>query len=116
MDGTVFSLGPFLICFLATVFLAIYLYVVLYKSSRLLVDGIKIVFIGIAIIFARMIVPINFPFSMNIYLETLLEPLRLIAFTPFPGTEADMSCLFMVAWTLGTVYKAIVLIKRNRSF
>lgn len=66
------SLGPFITCFIGIAFLTVYLYIILYHSNHHFIYGAKIIFAGIFIIFLRMCIPVNFPFTYTINSSKLL--------------------------------------------
>ena len=55
------SMGPFITCTLGITFLTVYLYIILYKLDHPYIYGAKVIFAGIAVIFLRMCIPVNFP-------------------------------------------------------
>lgn len=69
------SLGPFITCFAGIAFLTVYLYVVLYGAKHHYIYGAKMIFIGIFIIFLRMCIPVNLPFTYTINSSRLFLPL-----------------------------------------
>ena len=67
------SFGPFLTCFFAIMFLTIYLYIILYRARNVFAKNTKWLFLGILLIFIRLSVPVNFPFTYSVY-DTVYSP------------------------------------------
>lgn len=61
------SLGPFITCFLSSILLTGYLHLILNKTRGIFKYHAKIIFVFLALIMIRMLIPINFPFTYSIY-------------------------------------------------
>lgn len=111
------SLGPFITCFIGIVFLAAYLYVILYHSNHHFIYGAKIIFAGIFIIFLRMCIPVNFSFTYTIKSNRLLLPLvelnkATMGLSDFEFLNIGMMLIYLIA-----VIKLIMLfIRRKRLY
>lgn len=91
-------MGPFLTCIMGIVFLTVYLYLVLYRLDHPAVLRAKVIFAGIVLIFLRMCVPVNFPFTYTIYSRKLLLPLADIFFKPVGTSGRMISDILMLCW------------------
>ena len=111
------SLGPFITCFIGIVFLAAYLYVILYHLNHHYIYGAKIIFAGIFIIFLRMCIPVNFSFTYTIKSNRLLLPLvelnkAIVGLSDFKLLNIGMMLIYLIA-----VIKLIMLfIRRKRLY
>lgn len=92
------SMGPFLICILCIAFLTSYLYLILYRLDHPYIYGAKVIFVGIAIIFLRMCIPVNFPFTYTIYSKKILLPLAEIFFISIGNSDYMVSDILMLFW------------------
>lgn len=91
-------MGPFLTCFFAVSFLAGYLYLVLYRLNHPPVYRAKVIFAGIAIIFLRMCLPVNFPFTCTIYSRKFLLPLADVFYKHIGASGCKISDILMLSW------------------
>lgn len=99
------SLGPFITCFLGIAFLSGYLYVILYKLNHTFIFGVKVIFTGIAIIFLRMCIPVNFPFTYTIYSTKLLLPLAKILYAPIGTSDYRFFDIILLCWLIVAIMK-----------
>lgn len=94
------SFGPFVTCFITSIVLAGYLYVVLHKSKSIFKCHIRIVFIIIAIIMVRMLLPINFPFTYTVFVKGIFKQLVENLYMKLSGNLYVIDILLSV-WFLG---------------
>ena len=110
-----FSLGPFITCCVGIIFLTVYLYIILYCLNNHLLYGSKIIFIGITIIFLRMCIPVNFPFTYTIYSTKLLPKFTNLVFSNIGQSDYMISDIFFIIWLIIAVVKLFgLLIKKLR--
>ncbi|MGF0033934.1 M56 family metallopeptidase [Bariatricus sp. SGI.154] len=103
------SLGPFITCFLGIAFLTGYLYIILYRSKNFFAYNTKIIFVGITIIFLRLCIPLNFPFTYTIYSAKILLPISKILYADSGILDYDIFDLFIIIWIIGAITKIVVL-------
>ena len=103
------SFGPFITCFFAIMFLTIYLYIALYHAGSIFQKNTKWLFFGILLIFIRLSVPVNFPFTVSIYSRKLLP-----RFTN-PFCDHRIGPLKIYQWLL-IVWIAVAVMKTLYSF
>lgn len=99
------SLGPFMTCFLAVLFLTVYIYIVIYVKKDILYSGMKLVFAGIALILIRMMIPFNFPFTQTIVSYKILPPVNKFLFDYIGDTKIDMATILFIIWIAVTLIK-----------
>ena len=104
------SLGPFMTCFLAVLFLTVYIYIVIYVKKDILYSGMKLVFVGIALILIRMLVPFNFPFTQTIVSYKILPPINEFLFNYIGDTRIDLATILFIIWIAVTIVKILRLI------
>lgn len=92
------SMGPFITCTLGITFLTVYLYIILYKLDHPYIYGAKVIFAGIAVIFLRMCIPVNFPFTYTIPSRKLLLPLASIVYVDIGKSGYMLSHILMLFW------------------
>lgn len=92
------SMGPFITCTLGITFLTVYLYIILYKLNHPYIYGAKVIFAGIAVIFLRMCIPVNFPFTYTIPSRKLLLPLASIVYVDIGKSGYMLSHILMLFW------------------
>lgn len=107
------SLGPFMTCFLAVLFLTVYIYIVIYVKKDILYSGMKLVFAGIALILIRMMIPFNFPFTQTIVSYKILPPVSRVLFHYFGDTRIGLAHILFVIWIAVSIGKLIYLIRRQ---
>lgn len=92
------TLGPFYTCFFVTCFLAVYLKIITQRPHCLKEPVISVTLVSILIIFIRMSVPLNFPFTRTIYSYKILP--NLINFTTFRINKSSLKIvdLFFLIW------------------
>lgn len=110
------SLGPFITCFLVIAFLAIYLHFILYRSKKKTILNIRFVFAAIAIMFLRLCIPINFPFTYTIYSRKLLPPITNRMYTDIGNTHFDYFDIFLIVTSIIAVGLLIRFIYRKVRF
>lgn len=91
-----FSTGSMLTCLLVCVILTIYVTFILNSQNTIFIYGIKIVFLGIMVVFVRMIIPINYPFTITVPVKEILPQINSVLYS---------HCLKVPIWTLaGTIW------------
>lgn len=99
-----FSAGPFITCFIGIAFLTFYLYLILYRSNNHLIYDTKIIFIGITIIFLRMCIPVNFPFTYTIYSTRFLPPITNLVYSDIGQSGYMISDIFFIIWLIIAIF------------
>lgn len=111
-----FSLGAFLICFLTVFCLLLFTYYIIYVKREPFDKGMRFLFVVIALILVRMLVPVNFPFTVAVSSRVLLPPVSRFLFDYIGGLKFGMAeCLFAV-WLVVTVIKLAYLAYRQICF
>lgn len=110
------SLGPFITCFLVIAFLAIYLHFILYRSKKKTILNVRFVFAAISIMFLRLCIPINFPFTYTIYSRKLLPPITNRMYTDIGNTHFDYFDIFLIVTSIIAVGLSIRFIYRKVRF
>lgn len=111
-----FSLGAFLICFLTVLCLLLFMYYIIYVKREPFDRGMRFLFWVIALILVRMLLPVNFPFTITISSRVVLPPASRFLFDYFGELKFGMAeCLFTV-WLVVTVIKLVCLAYRQMSF
>ena len=92
------TFGPFFTCFIITLFLAIYLYMIMHHTSVFHKRMIKFSMIGILVILIRMSIPLNFPFTYSFRSYQVLP--RMINFTTktVAGSQLRVDTLIFIIW------------------
>lgn len=109
------SLGPFIVCFLTSILLAGYLYLILHKSHSIFKGHIKIIFVMLIIIMVRMLFPINFPFTHTIYSYRLMVVLGEVLYVNIIK-DIQIFDILIFAWFLGAIIQLIrYLLKRKKT-
>lgn len=104
------SLGPFLTCFLTIFLLTGYLYFILYHNKNIIYYGIKLIFIGIAFILLRTLIPINFPFTISVYFKKLLFPIQYFLNLKIGDSNLSVAVVLFITWLIGCCYNLVKLI------
>lgn len=110
------SLGPFMTCFFAVLFLTVYIYIMIYVKKDILYSGMKLVFAGIALILIRMLVPFNFPFTQTIISYKILPPINKVLFNYIGNTRIDLATILFVIWVAVMLIKIMQLIWGQRQY
>lgn len=108
------TFGPFYTCFLATIFLAVYLYIIIHHSAIFQEWLIRCSIIGILMIIFRMIVPINFPFTYTIYSYKFLPILTEFTTYYIPRTSLQVMDVMFGVWFLTAIILLFRLFLRYR--
>lgn len=95
------SFGPFVVGFLAILFLTVYIHMVLNHTKRGVLGGMKWIFLCISVLMIRMLVPLNFPFSITFYDTKVLPYIGDIIYAEFGG---------VMYFTIGVVIWVVVMI------
>lgn len=80
-----FSIGPFIMCLLVSACLIAYANYILKYTKMKSIRSMKIIFWGICIILLRMVLPINFPFTITIDSKEILAPIVYVLGYPISG-------------------------------
>lgn len=107
-----FTFGPFLTCFIITFFLTIFLHFIIHHSSIFFEEIIKISIIGSLIIFIRMVIPINFPFTYTIYSYEFLPKLLNFAAYPDPESAIRVDTIMLATWFIIAAFLLLRLLFR----
>lgn len=107
------SVGPFITCFLTVIVLTVYTYVIIYVRKGLLYQNMKFAFMVISLILVRMLLPVNFPFMVSIYSETIMGPLVNFLFSYIGDFHFGWAEIFIVIWAIGVVYNVLRLIREQ---
>ena len=102
------SFGPFFTCFIITIFLSGYLYVLLHRNTVFSVGITKFSIIGILIILIRMGIPANFPFTYSIYSYNFLPSLTKFTTTQIGSSRFIIADLILAIWFVVSI---ILLVK-----
>ena len=106
------SFGPFLTCFFAIMFLTIYLYIILYRARNVFAKNTKWLFLGILLIFIRLSVPVNFPFTYSVYSEKFLPRFTNPLCDNKIGNLSIYDCL-LILWISVAVIKVLIFFYRK---
>lgn len=101
------SLGAFITCILTAAVLCGYTYFIIYIKRDVVHDGMKFVFMAIALILLRMLIPINFPFTKSIYFKEGLPTLSRMIYYPVGNTGIRFDQLIIICWMLVTCTKIV---------
>lgn len=102
------SFGPFFTCFIITIFLSGYLYVLLHRNTVFSVGITKFSIIGILTILIRMGIPANFPFTYSIYSYNFLPGLTKFTTTQIGSSRFIIADLILALWFVVSI---ILLVK-----
>lgn len=94
------SPGPFYICFIVSILLTIYLYVILHHTSLFYGHVIRLIIIGIVLVFVRMSIPVNFPFSYTVYSYKILLPILKLFSIPIGIKNYILFDLLFAIWSI----------------
>lgn len=104
------SMGPFITCFLASAFLTLYLYIVLYHKKNIFKCNVKIIFWGISLILIRMAFPVNFPFVYTVYSNKILIPPANILYKYIGIKDYMIFDILLMVWFAVSIIKLILFI------
>ena len=92
------TFGPFFTCFIITLFLTVYLYIIMHHTSIFHKRTIKFSMIGILVILIRMSIPFNFPFTYSFQSYQILP--RMIDFTTKTVADSHLrvDTLIFIIW------------------
>ena len=102
------SFGPFFTCFIITIFLSGYLYLLLHRNTVFSVGITKFSIIGILIILIRMGIPVNFPFTYSIYSYNFLPSLTDFTTAQIGSSRFIIADLILAIWFVVSI---ILLVK-----
>ena len=92
------SFGPFFTCFIVTLFLTVYLHIIMHHTSVFHKRTIQFSLIGILVILIRMSIPFNFPFTYSFQSYQVLP--RILDFTTqnIAGCRLRVDTLIFSIW------------------
>lgn len=104
------SLGSFLVCFCTVMFLTTYIYFIIHVKKDVLYSGMKFAFCAIGLILLRMLIPVNFPFTITISSVKILPVISRVLFGYIGNTHVGMAEIFLGIWGIVTIWKLIRLL------
>lgn len=100
------SFGSVIMCVITTSLLLIYFEALLRVKTSVFMQGIRIVFCGVILLCIRLLVPVNFPFTITIPSEKLILQISdFILLTNITGHS--LAKVLGMIWILGTVINLI---------
>lgn len=79
---------------------------ILYRLEQSFIYGAKLIFIGISIIFLRMCIPLNFPFTYTIYSSKLLLPLAKMVYASLGTSGYRVFDILLLCWLIVAIIKS----------
>lgn len=110
------SVGPFITCFLVILILTVYTYIIIYVRKGLLYQNMKFAFAVIGLILIRMLLPVNFPFMVSIYLEAVMAPISEFLFRYIGDFHFGLAEILFVIWGIGAILKLVCLIRKQIAY
>lgn len=110
------SLGSVTICVLTSIALVLYICVILRQKS-IFAGGIKLVFLGIAIILLRLLAPINFPFRIDVPVEWVMPDVQMFLQQELLDGVKIFDIIFVIFGSgacISILYKIINYVKLRR--
>lgn len=107
------TIGPFITSFLAVIILTAYTYIIIYVRKGLLYQNMKAAFAIISLILIRMLLPVNFPFTVSIYSETIMSPVVEFMFRYIGDFHFGLAEILFVIWLIGAVWKFISMLQQQ---
>lgn len=110
------SPGSFLMCFLATLLLTSYVYVILCVKKDILYEEMKFIFLVLALILIRMLLPVNFPFTVTIISYRIMPAVIGVLYRYIGNTGIDVKGVLIAIWLIGSTLKFGSLIYRQKRY
>lgn len=110
------TVGPFITSFLVVIILTIYTYVIIYVRKGLLYQNMKFAFMLISLILIRMLLPINFPFTISIYSDKLLAFINKKVFRNIGTSNIRPIDLLFMIWLAGAIITLVFFLYRQVKF
>lgn len=110
------SLGQFLVCFCTALFLTIYIYFIIYVKKDVLYSGMKFAFYAIGLILVKMLIPINFPFTITISSEKILPVISRSLFHYIGDTHIGLAEILVCIWVVGAAWNLFHLFVKETRF
>lgn len=109
-----FSPGPFITCFLTALVLNIYILFIIHVKKDILYEGMRFTFGVIVLILLRMMIPLNFPFTITIPLAEILPRINTVLFYKIDGTVIKTWHILVAIWLLEAIRRLVLMIGWNR--
>lgn len=110
------SPGSFLTCLLTVVVLTGYVFFIIYVKKDILYEGMKFTFGAIALILLRMVIPVNFPFTVTIPVSGILSTVSGVLFSYIGGTQITPAHILVVIWLAEVIRRLFKMYWTNREY
>lgn len=110
------SPGPFFVCAVGVILLCLFFSFSIRYNFMLPPNGQRLYFMGIVIVFLRMAIPINFPFTISIYSRNILPKVIGFLFVKIPDTSIMVFDIVLILWIAGTIVQSIRFCSQKRAF
>lgn len=110
------SPGPFITCLLTAFVLNVYIFFIIHVKKDIFYEGMKFTFSVIVLILLRMMMPLNFPFTITIPSSKILPWFNKVLFYNIGGTGIEVCHVMAVIWLAEAVRRLIKMIRDNREY
>lgn len=110
------SPGSFLICLLTVIILTGYVFFIIYVKKDILYEGMKFTFGAIALILLRMMIPVNFPFTVTIPFSEVLPTISRMIFYRINGGNIRIVHILVAVWLVEAMRRLLRMYRENRNY
>lgn len=107
------SLGAFITCFLTSLVLTGYIFVIIYVKKNILYEGMRFTFAVIILILIRMLIPVNFPFTITIPISGIFASASRSLYYHINDGSIRVVDILVGIWAVVAVVKLICMFLKN---
>lgn len=111
-----FSPGPFITCFLTALILNVYILFIVHVKKDILYAGMRFTFSVIVLILLRMMIPLNFPFTVTIPFAEILPWINRILYYRIGGGNVKVCHVLVMIWLVEAVRRMFLNFRANREY
>lgn len=110
------SPGPFITCLLTALILNIYILFIIHVKKDILYEGMRFTFGVIVLILLRMMIPLNFPFTITIPFAEVLPRINIFLNYNIGNTDIKICHVLIILWLIEAVRRLICMGIGNRDY
>lgn len=111
-----FSPGPFITCFLTALVLNIYILFIIHVKKDILYEGMRFTFGVIVLILLRMMIPLNFPFTITIPFAKVFPGISNVLYYNIGDSRVEVFHVLIIIWLTGAVIQMLRVVNGNREY
>lgn len=110
------SPGPFITCLITALVLNVYILFIIHVKKDILYEGMRFTFSVIVLILLRMMIPLNFPFTITIPFAGILPLVNRLLYYNVGGGNIQICHILVTVWVVEAVRRLLLMCSANREY